>query len=213
MKHAAPWPDLNLFQNHRKHLESSLKKYIPWDDGAACTANALVKLEHFKGQKLVILAHDIFSSEWNKHTGSLIKWYINDFWEKLEPDGQNDIPLFLVFFCIKYKKPDDKGIKHSISRSGCSLKRNLIKISLAKIQQPAHEKCPCLLLDEFPTIKDTDVSRWFDMYDPYKECDRKEVRRKNAIKAIFKSGKPTDMTEIENELLQIIEGAGEERQQ
>ena len=111
-----PWPmeeqPIAVQQTQLKHNLRS-KFDVPVEDDNI-TAKALSRQSFIAKRKLIIIHHSIYSSKWDKQTAQLLLWYIRDFWGALGSNGNVDHPLFLVFFSIKYQKPEETGLKQKV---------------------------------------------------------------------------------------------------
>lgn len=165
------------------------------------TANVLGNLPCLDKRPLVLIRHNILSSKWDKRTVSVMSWYIRTFWADLECN--DNVPLFLIFFNIKYRKSQETGLKRFFQAKENTPER--IREQLEQICGLSDDKCPCLLLKELTDVEIEDVLNWFDVNNI---CERFE--RKEKAEAIFKDSsdgvvKPKTMAEVERKLKKIIE--------
>ena len=198
------WPREGNLSKRKRDLKMNLINQFGEDyDGTDINANVLSRLPCFDKRPLVLIKHNIYSSTWEKETEQLIHWYIKDYWAGLECDINHEIPLFLVFFKIRYQKSKEISLKQKIFVWKTDTEERIRK-QLLRLSQSSDEKCPCKHLDELPKIQSEDVLDWFDKHNIFEH----EWERKEAIDSIFvEDNRPVKykcMAEIEKELLTII---------
>jgi hypothetical protein len=158
----------------------------------------------FEKRPLVLIKHNIYSSKWDKLNEQLIAWYIKEYWAALECDEHNDIPIFLVFFNIRYIQAKETGLKHMFLKWKSSTKER-IREQLQHLLQSADEKCPCQLLKELTPIEKEDVMDWFIRNNLLEQ----ELDRKKIIESIFmENNRPVTSVcwaKLEKELSRIVE--------
>ena len=97
------WPNKGKLPERQEHLQMNLyAKFSNFHEPNDFTANSLARLPWFDKRPLVIIKHNIYSSKWDKHTESLLSWYLKEYWGALECNDRDEIPLLLIFFLIKY---------------------------------------------------------------------------------------------------------------
>ena len=108
-----------------------------------------------KGYDIVVINHNIYASKWNKFFGSLVKWYLNEFWSPV--NLPKDAPLFIIFICIKYKNSGKSLIQRFNSRR---INKKMRK-TLDEIKVSVKENCRCLVMKEIGSICQEDIWNWF----------------------------------------------------
>jgi hypothetical protein len=89
------------------------------------SAMELIRLPNITKNPLVVIQHNISISEWDKYDESLLKWYIETYWGEVK--SFEDVPLFIIFFNIKYSEIASKR-KFKIFRwNNNSLQKKKIK--------------------------------------------------------------------------------------
>lgn len=196
-----PWPKEGDMTARQEQLPFNLMtNFNEWYKDADFTANALGRLPCLDKHPLVLIKHNLYSSRWDKYTEPLLAWYIKEYWAALEDNDH--IPLFLVFFNVKYQDPEEAGLKRIISLWKSNPKDH-IRETMEKIAASSGE-CPCLRLKELTPVEIEDVLDWFHEYNIYDH----ELERKKKIDSIFKENnhvvKSKYMDEIEAELQKIV---------
>jgi hypothetical protein len=201
-----PWPmeeqPIEVQQTQLKHNLRS-KFDVPVEDDSI-TAKALSRQPPWIGGKLIIIHHRIYSSKWDKETAGLLLWYIRDFWGVLDSNGNVDHPRFLVFFSIKYQKPEEAVLKQKVFKKKY-IKKNYIQKELENIRKQLNDEYPCLLLPELTPVEIEDVLDWFAENGIYEEAEQRKIAG-----SIFRDKKtntliPRNMTEVELELQKIVD--------
>lgn len=195
------WPKEGNIEERREQLRFNLMtNFNKWYKDTDFTVNALSRLPCLDKRPLVLIKHNIYSSKWDKHTEPLLTWYIKEYWAALESDDH--IPLFLVFFNVKYQAPEGAGLKRILSLWKPGPKDH-IREKMEQIAKSSDD-CPCLRLKELTPVEIEDVLDWFHEYNIYDH----ELERKKKIDSIFKENnqvvKSKYMDEIEVELQKIV---------
>jgi hypothetical protein len=200
-----PWPKEGNLPDRQAQLRFNImNQFYKWGRSTDFTAAALSRLPVLDKRSLVLIKHNIYSSKWDKHSEPLLTWYIKEYWDALECN--EDIPLFLVFFNVKYQEPIETGLKQLLSR-WTSYSKEDIKGQLEQIGKSSGDTRPCLLLDELTEVEIEDVLDWFDHNDIYDD----ELDRKEGAEAIFKDTvklrivKSRPMAKVERALKKIVE--------
>jgi hypothetical protein len=200
-----PWPKEGNLSDRQEYLKMNLiKEYSHVYEVTDITANTVSRLPCFEKRPLVLIKHNIYSSKWDKLNEQLIAWYIKEYWAALECDEHNDIPIFLVFFNIRYIQAKETGLKHMFLKWKSSTKER-IREQLQHLLQSADEKCPCQLLKELTPIEKEDVMDWFIRNNLLEQ----ELDRKKIIESIFmENNRPVTSVcwaKLEKELSRIVE--------
>jgi hypothetical protein len=164
--------------------------------------NTFVRFPCFYKHPLVIIKHDIYDSKWDKQTEQLITWYIKDYWSDIKYHANSDgnIPLFLIFFKVKYKHPKKKGLKQNIFKWKYNTKERIRK-QLQYIYKSSDEHCPCQLIKELSPIAFEDLLEWFNKYGNYGIYEH-EANRIEKAESIFRETR--SMAKIEEKLHEIL---------
>ena len=143
---------------------------------------------------LVIIQHNISTSEWDKYDEALLEWYIKTYWGEVK--SFDDVPLFIIFFNIKYSDIASKR-KFKIFRwNNNSLQKKKNQISI--FQQSIEDTCN--RLKELKSVKRIDVEQWVDQNIKAVVLDRQKI-----IRSIFhKQRDAICMAELEVKLKEII---------
>ncbi|MCP5050778.1 MAG: DUF4062 domain-containing protein [bacterium] len=172
--------------------------------GSGADAAGLSKLPSLEKRPLVLIKHDIYSSKWDKYTIPMITWYIKEYWGTLEPS--EDIPLFLIFFNIKYQETKESGFKGLFSRKKAGDKERIME-ELEQISKSLQNHSPCLLLNQLSELEIEDVLNWFDAHDIFDD----ELERQERAKDIFKDTHKftpvqfKSMAKVQRRLKKIVE--------
>lgn len=198
-----PWPkEGNLPEREEEMRFNLMTNFNKWYKDTDFTANALSRLPCLKKHPLVLIKHNIYSSKWDKHNMPLLRWYIRKYWAALECN--DNIPLFLIFFNVKYQMTKEAGLKKLFKRKDNTPEH--IREQLEHISGSSNDECPCLLLKELTAVEIIDVLEWLDknkIYEP-------GLERKEKAESIFKDNsdrivESKPMAEVEKELKKIIE--------
>ena len=207
-----PWPKEGNLSDRQEYLKMNLiKEFSHVYEVTDFTANTVRRLPCFEKRPLVLIKHNIYSSKWDKLTEPLITWYIKEYWAALECDEHDDIPLFLVFFNVRYLQVKETGLKLIWKRK--SITKEYIREQLQHLLQSADEKCPCQLLRELTPIEKEDVMDWFIRNNLVEQ----ELDRKKIIESIFmENNRPVTSVcwaKLEKELSRIVEERQHQREE
>jgi hypothetical protein len=202
------WPKEGSLTEQQEQLPFNLMhRFDKWGSAGGFGAAVLSTLPCMEKRPLVLIKHNIYSSKWDKQTIELIKWYMESYWADIDIDANRDIPLFLVFFNVKYQQSTETGLKGLFSKWK-SYTAERIKGELESVcPTPAKDSgAACLVLNELNEVEIEDVLDWFDENDLFQD----EVERKEKAESIFTdthSGlvKPKAMAKVERKLKKIIE--------
>ena len=151
----------------------------------------------------MLIKHNIYSSRWDKPTPPLLAWYINEYWGKLEPGEHHDIPLFLVFFNVRYQQSAETGLIQKLWKQKPAGKEQILE-QLRQLRRASSGNCPCCLLSELTPIQIEEVRDWFSEYNLVEF----EWERIKIIEAIFKENdrpvKSLCWAKLEMELANIV---------
>ena len=150
---------------------------------------------------IIMISHDISASKWDKHSESLVKWYVNEYWAGFK-SGES-IPQFLLFFNVKYPTEDKTGIFKSLFKKSDSKKK--VEESIEMIAKLSKETSFCLKIKELPRIESQDVDEWFSKYN----VGIDDSEKLKLLKEMFKSKKEKRcMADVEYELKNVMDDAG-----
>jgi hypothetical protein len=199
------WPKEGNMSDRQEYLKMNLiDKFSRLYEVTDFTANTVSRLPCFEKRPLVLIKHNIYSSKWDKLTEPLITWYIKDYWAALECDEHDSMPLFLVFFNVKYLQVKKTGLKQKILKL-ISITKEHIREQLQHLLQTADEKCPCQVLKELTPIGKEDVMDWFIL----NHLIEQEWERNKIIESIFmEDNRPVtsvSWAKLEKELSSIVE--------
>jgi hypothetical protein len=207
------WPREGKLEDRKIHLQMNvMEKFARYRETPDFSAYSLARLPCFDKRPLVLIKHNIYSSKWDKLTLDLLSWYTREYWAPLEGDEHVPIPLFLVFFNVRYRSPGVSGLKGKILNRKATGKER-IRGQLRQLSASDPGNCPCLLLTELAPIEIEDVMDWFSQYDI---CDS-EWERKKRIDAIFRENdrqvKTISWAKAEIELDKIVKEFGYQREE
>jgi hypothetical protein len=175
------WPKQGSLTEMKSNLKRTLiTRFREFHEIDEFDADILARLPYFDKRHLVIIKHKIHSSKWNKWTTRLMEWYIKDFWGELDPDRDEEIPLFLVFFNIIYQ-PSHSPWTLFGQKISTALTKKRIQEQLRQLSHMADEKCPCKLIEELNSIDREDVDDWLSQNN----IVQPEWKRKELIDSIF----------------------------
>ncbi len=194
------WPGDGDFETRKRDLKMNLTAgFDEYHDDYSVAA--LSQLARWKKNSLVIIKHNIYTSQWNKQDEQLINWYIKEYWSALE--CSDNTPQFLIFFNIQYAKPNRSGWIKRLFKKKIYAKKHITE-QLGCIYESVKEVCQCVLIEELKPVAIKDVMDWFSFYNVYEN----ELHRKKKIESIFQENKkPVGckcMAEIELALEKII---------
>ncbi len=152
------WPDEGDLALRCEHLQSKLfttfdKSYFSKD----FIIDTFSKLTCFHTTALVMIQHDINLESWDETTTELLSWYMKDYW--FEFKNRNNVPLFLVFFCLTYPKDIHRNLYSKLFGKRPKNTKEILN-DIEGLFDEKNEGCPGKVIKELTSPKLREVKEW-----------------------------------------------------
>jgi menaquinone-dependent protoporphyrinogen IX oxidase len=190
------FPEHDELESHKNRLAQELiisvnANYFQKD----VSLSAFCSQPNLEGYDVVVINHHIHASKWNKYFGSLLKWYMGEFWSFV--NLPQNAPLFIIFMSIIYKDT----VKSWRQRIKAKRTYKKVRKTIDEIQASVKDTCRCLVLKEIGPLCQEDILNWFKKKEtPFFE----ESEIKAEIDLICPEGTCRSMAEVEKRLKEII---------
>jgi len=187
------WPDTGDIEDRKISLKWG--PFLKFNKGFSEPECSLTDLQQLCGKhQFVAICYNMDVSKWKKTDEDLLRWYMREYWASFE--CSSDIPLFLIFFNLKYPRSKVFSFMQRIKKIfGCDC---FSKECFHELAENTADTCPCLPEIELKPIGLKDLEHWFE---EYRQCIKDNDPR--IIKSILKRCKTAET--IEQELEKLIE--------
>ncbi|MEP7344058.1 MAG: protein kinase [Gemmatimonadaceae bacterium] len=186
----APWPEVSELDVAQRDLVISLfREVAPSYLGDDMSVSALVRLASTTLSPVIVVQHELRTTQWSENTDRLIRWYADEFWGSRTTTER--VPLFVVFLKLIYP-PEPPRFRFPFFRRRELSKRELSE-RVRRLVEANDARCPMTVLGELSPVSLDDVKSWFDQNNIYASEDE----RSRLARSLFGDAAVRPFSEIE----------------
>lgn len=134
----------------KMNIRRKLAEMVMPAKGHQITASDI--LDAKAGYEVLLIQHNIMSSDWNSATNDLIKWYLQEFWNV--PALKHHPIVFIFLNIVHSSQQENKGILAGLFKRTFNPMKQLEELS-------KELRINYYLLDELKPVHPDDVRQWF----------------------------------------------------